>query len=194
MKKWLLGILFLGVIASPLKADADSPNFAFTIGGEEWVHEGVAPMELMEDTVEVTNDTENSLQFRLVGTENLNNSSLYDVVMYSYNNSEFTKLNELASEWVEVKGGETVELPLQGYIPAEISNECQSMEMQARFNFEGRLLAANSEDVEITQNGNKVTVKTGDNTHADVLFITMLISLAVLITLIVRRWYIEKIQ
>ena len=34
------------------------------------------------------------------------------------------------------------------------------MEMQARFNFEGRLLATNSEDVEITQNGNKVTVKT----------------------------------
>lgn len=47
MKRLLLGIMFLGILASPLKADASSPNFAFHIGGEEWVHESVAPMELM---------------------------------------------------------------------------------------------------------------------------------------------------
>lgn len=112
MKRLLLGILLMGVVASPLKAEASSPHFAFHIGGEEWVHKGVAPMELMEDTVEVTNDTESPLQFRLVDTENLNGSSLYDVMMYSYNNSDFMKLNELSSEWVEVESGETVKLSL----------------------------------------------------------------------------------
>lgn len=194
MKRLLLGILLMGVVASPLKAEASSPHFAFHIGGEEWVHKGVAPMELMEDTVEVTNDTESPLQFRLVDTENLNGSSLYDVMMYSYNNSDFMKLNELSSEWVEVESGETVKLPLQGYMPAEVDNSYQVMEMKARFNFEGRLLETNSEDVDITQNGNKVTVKTGDNTQIGLLSMTMLISLAVLIILIVRRWYIEKRQ
>ena len=109
MKRLLLGIMFLGILVSPLKADASSPNFAFHIGGEEWVHESVAPMELMEDTVEVTNETESPLQFRLVDTENLNGSSLYDVMMYSYNNSDFVKLNELSSEWVQVESGETVD-------------------------------------------------------------------------------------
>lgn len=148
----------------------------------------------MEDTVEVTNDTESSLQFRLVDTENLNGSPLYDVMMYSYNNSDFVKLKELSSEWVEVESGETVKLPLQGYMPAEVDNSYQVMEMKARFNFEGRLLETNSEDVDITQNGNKVTVKTGDNTQIGLLSMTMLISLAVLIILIVRRWYIEKRQ
>lgn len=194
MKRLLLGIMFLGILASPLKADASSPNFAFHIGGEEWVHESVAPMELMEDTVEVTNETESPLQFRLVDTENLNGSSLYDVMMYSYNNSDFVKLNELSSEWVQVESGETVELPLQGYMPAEVNNDFQSMEMQARFNFEGRLLETDSEDVDIIQKGDKVIAKTGDNTHVGLLSITMLVSLAVLIVLIVRRWYIEKRQ
>lgn len=79
-------------------------------------------------------------------------------------------------------------------MPAEVDNSYQVMEMRARFNFEGRLLETNSEDVDITQNGNKVTVKTGDNTQIGLLSMTMLISLAVLIILIVRRWYIEKRQ
>ena len=79
-------------------------------------------------------------------------------------------------------------------MPAEVDNSYQVMEMKARFNFEGRLLETNSEDVDITQNGNKVTVKTGDNTQIGLLSMTMLISLAVLIILIVRRWYIEKRQ
>lgn len=194
MKRLLLGIMFMGVLASPLKADASSPNFAFHIGGEEWSHEGVAPMELMEDTVEVTNDTESTLEFRLVDTDNLNESPLYDVMMYSYNNSDFMELKELSSEWVQVESGETVKLPLQGYMPAEVNNECQLMEMKARFNFEGRLLETGSEDVDIIQKGDKVTVKTGDNTQVCLLFLSMLVSLAVLIILIVRRWYIEKRQ
>ena len=182
MKRLVLGIMILGVIANPLKAVASSDSFAFQVGGEEWRHENIAPDEIIEDTVEVTNDTEYALQFRLVDTENLNESPLYDVMLYSYNNQE-------------VESGETVQLPLKGYMPIELGNDWQGKELTARFHFEGKLLENDSEStVDVTQQGNKVTVKTGDTSDFSMYLLIAAVSLVIITIIGVRRCYIEKRQ
>lgn len=195
MKRLVLGIMILGVIANPLKAVASSDSFAFQVGGEKWRHENIAPDEIIEDTVEVTNDTEYALQFRLVDTENLNESPLYDVMLYSYNNQEFVDLKELTSDWVEVESGETVQLPLKGYMPIELGNDWQGKELTARFHFEGKLLENDSEStVDVTQQGNKVTVKTGDTSDFSMYLLIAAVSLVIITIIGVRRCYIEKRQ
>lgn len=195
MKRLVLGIMILGVIANPLEAVASSDSFAFQVGGEEWRHENIAPDEIIEDTVEVTNDTEYTLQFRLVDTENLNESPLYDVMLYSYNNQEFVDLKELTSDWIEVESGETVQLPLKGYMPIELGNDWQGKELTARFHFEGKLLENDSEStVDVTQQGNKVTVKTGDTSDFSMYLLIAAVSLVIITIIGVRRCYIEKRQ
>ena len=113
---------------------------------------------------------------------------LYDVMLYSYNNQEFVDLKELTSDWVEVESGETVQLPLKGYMPIELGNDWQGKELTARFHFEGKTLENDSEStVDVTQQGNKVTVKTGDTSDFSMYLLIAAVSLVIITIIGVRR-------
>lgn len=142
MKKRLLVCLVLALccIPVPVYADGSGKTFHFELGGGDWYHGSVAPGEFLEDTVIVENETDYPLKFRLVKTENLHESRLYGVMMYSMGGSGFVSLRDMASDWIEVGVGEAVELPVVGYLPETLGNEWQGGELRVRFHFEGRLL------------------------------------------------------
>ena len=103
MKKLLLGLTLFSMLLTPVSASADDSTFDFQLGGEEWYHEAIAPDEILEDKVVVTNATAYPMEFRLIETENLEDSELYDVMQYSIGDSGYMDLSELSSDWYEVE-------------------------------------------------------------------------------------------
>lgn len=141
MKKWLVILIFaLCCIPVPVYASGNVNDFSFELGGGDWYHGSVAPGDVLEDTVVVENASGYPLKFRLVRTENLHESGLYEVMMYSLGGSEYGRLSGLDSDWIRVGAGETLELPVKGYLPETLGNEWQGKELNVRFYFEGRLV------------------------------------------------------
>ena len=77
----------------------------------------------------------------------------------------------------------------------KLGNDWQGKELTARFHFEGKLLENDSEStVDVTQQGNKVTVKTGDTSDFSMYLLIAAVSLVIITIIGVRRCYIEKRQ
>lgn len=139
MKRILLGLLLFALSINPVPVYAEK-TFSFELGGEDWHHGTIAPGELLEDKVIVENATGYPLKFRLIRTENLNDSELYDVMKYSMDDSDYMDLADITSGWIPVAVGETAEIPVVGYMPETLGNEWQGKKLNARFYFEGRML------------------------------------------------------
>ena len=142
MKKMLLSLVLFALLVNPVPVYAEDTekSFHFELGGGDWHHDTIAPGELLEDKVIVENATGYPLKFRLIRTENLNDSELYGVMKYSMDGSDFVDLADIASDWIPVAAGEKAEIPVVGYMPETLGNEWQGKELSARFYFEGRLL------------------------------------------------------
>ncbi|MBM6750209.1 hypothetical protein H6A65_01645 [Mediterraneibacter glycyrrhizinilyticus] len=193
MKKFLLGLTLFSMLFTPVTASADNSTFDFRLGGEDWYHESIAPDEFLEDKVIVTNASAYPLEFRLIETENLEDSDLYEVMQYSIGDSGYMDLAELSSDWYEVESGETAVVPVVGYLPDTLGNDWQGKELNARFHFVGRLLAPEGTDTEVsvTQSAGGVTVKTGDSTEISGLCVLLGVS-ALIILVCVRRCLHER--
>ena len=193
MKKLLLGLTLFSMLLTPVSASADDSTFDFQLGGEEWYHEAIAPDEILEDKVVVTNATAYPMEIRLIETENLEDSELYDVMQYSIGDSGYMDLSELSSDWYEVESGETAVVPVVGYLPDTLGNEWQGKELNARFHFQGRLLVPEGTDTDmsVSHSAGGVTVKTGDSTEIGGLCILLGVS-ALIILVCVRRCLHER--